>query len=311
MRIPRMMGSLGRGVGRLALSAFLIGFFFVVFGVTPWEYAVALYVSPPWWVTHPATRWGALLLGLGIMWAAWKYDAGAWPTKRRMRRDFVEHAWPSLDSSAIMLLRDIAQLGFAPSGADDRAWQALERTRLGVRDSSTDRRSLRPELEPFILRKLRKDGYLHSGGASAHPAVVAPERAVAAYQLPYDIDARSALLYAANRTWVPRLAKDSVDSDTAPELQRIFDALKRFYELASHEGGLRVWGRTSMSKPPKLIEPTHWQDWHIDHTTLFAGPDAVPLRTVPRGRLPDKSSPYYDLRLSKAEVERAWPPQGP
>lgn len=101
---------------------------------------------------------------------------------------------------------------------------------------------------------------------------------------------------------------EPVNSETAIELQRVFDALERFYESASHEDGLRVWGRALMSRPPKLVERTHWQDWHIDYTTLFAGPDADPVRTVPRDRLPVDSSPYYDIRLSKAEVEVLWPP---
>src|SRR5206468_9331562 len=70
----------------------------------------------------------------------------------------------------------------------------------------------------------------------------------------------------------------------------------------------RVWGRTSISRPLKLVERTHWQDWHIDYPSIFADPaTAEPLRTVPRNRLPDNSSPYYDLRLNKAEIEQLWP----
>lgn len=65
-----------------------------------------------------------------------------------------------------------------------------------------------------------------------------------------------------------------------------------------------------MALPPKLVERSHWQDWHIKDSTLFAEPGAEPLRTVPRDphRLPD-SMPYYDLRLNKAEVEHLWPPR--
>jgi hypothetical protein len=126
--------------------------------------------------------------------------------------------------------------------------------------------------------------------------------------IPHDVDARSALLYAANRNWTKPL-RGAVSSETAKELQRIFDALERFYESASHEGGIRVWGRTSASRPLKLIERSHWQNWHIDHTTLFAGAGAEPPRTVPRDRLPRDSAPYFDLHLNKAEVERLWPRQ--
>ena len=127
--------------------------------------------------------------------------------------------------------------------------------------------------------------------------------------LPYDVDGRSALLFAANRTWVRKRHNEPVAGDTAQELQRVFDALERFYESASHEGGLRVWGRTSMSRPHKIIERTHWQDWHIDYTTFFADPNADPVRTVPRDRVPADSSPYYDIRLNRAEVEIVWPPE--
>jgi hypothetical protein len=131
--------------------------------------------------------------------------------------------------------------------------------------------------------------------ASAHE----PEKT---FDPPHNVDARSALFYAANGTWAARPKDES--PDLAGELQRVYDALERFYESASHDGGLRVWGRTSRSRPPKLIERSHWQDWHIEPADVFG---SEPLRTVPRDRLPSNSSPYFDLHLNKAEVERVWP----
>jgi hypothetical protein len=126
---------------------------------------------------------------------------------------------------------------------------------------------------------------------------------VGADALPHNIDARAALHYAANRTWDPRKG----GNQDAGELQRVFDALALF-DASATTGGLRVWGRRSAARPHILVEPAHWQDWHIDYTTLFAAAGAAQIRTVPRDRMPSGTSPYYDLRLNKAEVERLWPP---
>jgi hypothetical protein len=136
-------------------------------------------------------------------------------------------------------------------------------------------------------------------------AVASAHGAQKAFDPPHNVDARSALFFAANGTWTLRPNDREITSEAARELQRVYDALRRFYESASHEGGLRVWGRTSMSRPFKLIERTHWQDWHIEPAAIFG---SEPLRTVPRDRLPSGSSPYFDLHLSKAEVESVWQP---
>jgi hypothetical protein len=119
--------------------------------------------------------------------------------------------------------------------------------------------------------------------------------------LPYDVDARSALLYAANGSWT--LRPDDAGLDGA-EVDRIYAALDKFYELAS-SGSLRVWGRKDRTRPPMPVETTHWQDWHINYVTLFSRRDDDPIRTVPRDTL--RGSPYFDLRLNKSEVERCWP----
>lgn len=115
---------------------------------------------------------------------------------------------------------------------------------------------------------------------------------------PFDLDARSALFLAATgQTEAPP------DAATGKFVGAIYDALHHFYDLASTDG-LRVWGRPSHSRPLKLVERSHWQDWEIKVGDLFG---KEPIRTVPRGRLPDNSSPYYDIRLNRAEVEAAWP----
>lgn len=143
-------------------------------------------------------------------------------------------------------------------------------------------------------------------GSTNEPAQSSPPPKpppAASSEHPANIDLRSALLYAANRTWAPRQHDKPVDSTTARELQRILDALERFYELARHDSGLQVWGRTSMSRPLKLVERSHWQDWHIHDPDIYK---VEPLQTVPRDRLPSNSSPYFDLRVNKSEVEASW-----
>lgn len=137
------------------------------------------------------------------------------------------------------------------------------------------------------------------------PATVGSSPAVSASLVPpHNVDARSALLYAANGTWERRPSNQPITSETAKELQRIFDVLKLFCESASSETGIRVWGRTRAGRPLKLIEKTHWEDWHIEHATLFG---SEPLRTVPRDKLPSNSSHYVDIHLNKTEVEALWP----
>jgi hypothetical protein len=137
-------------------------------------------------------------------------------------------------------------------------------------------------------------------GADDPPSVAKKEIA------PYDTEARSALQYAISRSWQRRPRTGPISPEFTAEVARSFDVLNDFYQLAS-AGSMRVWGRTDQTRPHKLIETTHWQDWQIEHASVFADLTSEPLRTIPRDRLPRDSSPYFDLRLNKAEVESFWP----
>jgi hypothetical protein len=159
----------------------------------------------------------------------------------------------------------------------------------------------------WLLLALGRLAWLHAAAYQTTPKVRhAPSAAIGDFVLPHDVDARSAILYAANGSWAKRPHDPPANLETAAELERTYRALTRFYELAGMEDGLRVWGRIRMSRPLKLIEHAHWQDWQIEIGQVFADPNVEPLRTVPRDRLPERGAPYYDLHLNKSEVERAW-----
>jgi hypothetical protein len=56
-------GAIGRAVG----TALAVGVFFVVVGVTPWEFVAHVIMKPPKWMTTTWFRLGILVVGLVII----------------------------------------------------------------------------------------------------------------------------------------------------------------------------------------------------------------------------------------------------
>jgi hypothetical protein len=72
---------IGGAIGRVAGTALVIGIFFVLFGVTPWEFVARLIYSPPSWATSPYFRLGVLILGVAVIWASLAFNRWSWKQK--------------------------------------------------------------------------------------------------------------------------------------------------------------------------------------------------------------------------------------
>lgn len=76
-------------------------------------------------------------------------------------------------------------------------------------------------------------------------------------------------------------------------------------------GHIRVWGRRDCpmgqtSVPLSPIEPTYWDDYHIDVVDFLCDPDRRFGRTE-IARVARNEIAYTDIRLNKDEVLKIWP----
>src|ERR1700730_5212577 len=72
---------IGGSIVRVAAAALVIGIFFVLVGVTPWEFALKLITKPPSWITSAYFRVTVLLLGLALIWFSLTFNR--WSTKQK------------------------------------------------------------------------------------------------------------------------------------------------------------------------------------------------------------------------------------
>lgn len=72
---------IGGSITRAAGGAFVIGIFFVIVGVTPWEFIAELIVYPPDWTKSGYFRIGILIVGLFIIWLSLTFNR--WSTKQK------------------------------------------------------------------------------------------------------------------------------------------------------------------------------------------------------------------------------------
>jgi len=69
-RVGSLLAFIGGGIGRVALSGVLIGFFFVIAGVTPWQFFADNFSSPPsLWLSPIVT-----LVGLAVIWGSLQFN---------------------------------------------------------------------------------------------------------------------------------------------------------------------------------------------------------------------------------------------
>lgn len=74
---------------------------------------------------------------------------------------------------------------------------------------------------------------------------------------------------------------------------------------AALDGDIRVWGRLSPNNPHDLITPQYWRIWHIEWFSCLKGECQTEIAEVGyKG-----GHKYYDLMVSKAEIEAKWPPK--
>jgi hypothetical protein len=71
----------GGAITRVAGSALLIGVFFVLVGVTPWQYVAELIGHPPAWMQSSWFRLTILVLGLAVIWFALNFNR--WSLRQR------------------------------------------------------------------------------------------------------------------------------------------------------------------------------------------------------------------------------------
>ena len=71
-------GTVSRAVG----TALAVGVFFVVMGVTPWEFVAELIANPPNWITSAYFRIGILILGLAVI--GFTLTFNRWSTKQKV-----------------------------------------------------------------------------------------------------------------------------------------------------------------------------------------------------------------------------------
>ncbi len=87
---------IGGAIGRVAGTGLIVGVFFVVFGVTPWEFIAELVTEPPSWSTTPWFRVAILILGLALIWASLNFNR--WSNKQKMIDSLAEDISWAIDN---------------------------------------------------------------------------------------------------------------------------------------------------------------------------------------------------------------------
>jgi hypothetical protein len=104
---------------RVALTGFIIGAFFILFGVLPWEFAARLLAEPPAWLLSGWLRLGALIIGLLIIYVTGRFNL--WSTKQQAIDDLSEDiSWA---------IHDLVNRSPRPStNAEVAAWERTTQT---------------------------------------------------------------------------------------------------------------------------------------------------------------------------------------
>jgi hypothetical protein len=68
--VGSLLQFIGGAMGRAVAAALIVGIFFVVAGMTPWELVAGLLLHPPRWLTSPWFNLSLVLVGLAIIWSS-------------------------------------------------------------------------------------------------------------------------------------------------------------------------------------------------------------------------------------------------
>ena len=147
--------------------------------------------------------------------------------------------------------------------------------------------------------------HIHHGELSAEVKPTATLGIVATRQPAHDVSLTEAALFAVTGKWGLIGGKEhfSTNEERVTVGNQVADWLSDFEQKAS-DGSVRVWGRPqeNQSGPIVEIDALHWR-------THEAFPISVALgEPQSRQRLSmSKEGGFNELRVSKAEFERAWP----
>lgn len=71
----------GGAIGRAAGTGLVIGVFFVLLGVTPWQFVAELIAQPPSWANYAWFRNSIVVIGLAFIWASLSFNR--WSNKQK------------------------------------------------------------------------------------------------------------------------------------------------------------------------------------------------------------------------------------
>lgn len=96
----RAVGSLfqfiGGAIGRMAGTGLAVGIFFVLVGVTPWQYVAELMTRPPSWSSSTWFRNAILILGLAFIWGSLTFNR--WSNKQKIIDGLAEDISWAIDN---------------------------------------------------------------------------------------------------------------------------------------------------------------------------------------------------------------------
>jgi hypothetical protein len=98
--MPPLVGTvlqfIGGSISRTVGTALAIGIFFVLVGVTPWEYAARLIAEPPQWTNSAYFRLGILIIGIALIWFSLIFNL--WSAKQKAIDSLAEDISWAIDN---------------------------------------------------------------------------------------------------------------------------------------------------------------------------------------------------------------------
>lgn len=79
---------IGGGLGRAAATGCVVGIFFMLTGVLPWEFVVEMIVDPAYWLTNGFTRVMLVIVGLALIYSSLRWNV--WSNKQKVINELAE-----------------------------------------------------------------------------------------------------------------------------------------------------------------------------------------------------------------------------